>query len=246
MARAAVPGGLTWQPATVAATRAETATARTLVLDVDGWTGHVPGQHVDVRLSAPDGYMAHRSYSISSAPGPGRLEVTVQAVIDGEVSPHLVEVAEPGDHLEIRGPLGGWFVRRPADPRPALLIGGGSGVAPLMSMVRAATTPTRLLYSTRSPSDALFTADLATAQATGDTPVAVTHVYTRVVPSGWPAPPRRLDADILARVAWPRDADVVAFVCGPTGFVETVADLLVDIGYNPSNIRTERFGPTGG
>ncbi|MCP3785127.1 FAD-binding oxidoreductase [Micromonospora sp. A3M-1-15] len=206
----------------------------------------MPGQHVDVRLTAPDGYTAYRSYSISSAPEPDRFEVTVQAVTDGEVSPYLVDVAEPGDQLEIRGPLGGWFVRRPADPRPALLIGGGSGVAPLMSMVRAATNPTRLLYSTRSPSDALFTADLATARAAGDGLVAVTHVYTRVAPPGWPAPPRRLDADTLARVAWPRDADAVAFVCGPTGFVETVADLLVDIGHDPANIRTERFGPTGG
>ena len=246
MARAAALGRLTWQPATVAATRAETATARTLVLEVGGWTGHVPGQHVDVRLTAPDGYTAYRSYSISSAPGPDRLEVTVQAVTDGEVSPYLVDVAEPGDQLEIRGPLGGWFVRRPDDPRPALLIGGGSGVAPLMSMVRAATNPTRLLYSVRSPSDALFTAELAPARAAGDGRVAVTHVYTRVAPAGWPAPPRRLDADALARVAWPRDADAVAFVCGPTGFVETVADLLVDNGHNPANIRTERFGPTGG
>lgn len=246
MARAAVLGRLTWQPATVAATRAETATARTLVLDVDGWTGHVPGQHVDVRLTAPDGYTAYRSYSISSAPEPDRLEVTVQAVTHGEVSPYLVDVAAPGDQLEIRGPLGGWFVRRPDDPRPALLIAGGSGVAPLMSMVRAATNPTRLLYSARSPSDALFTADLATARAASRDRVAVTHVYTRATPPGWPTPPRRLDADALARVAWPREADTVAFVCGPTGFVETAADLLVDIGHDPANIRTERFGPTGG
>ncbi|RKN33925.1 FAD-binding oxidoreductase [Micromonospora musae] len=246
MARAAVPGRLTWQSATVAATRAETATARTLILDVDGWTGHLPGQHIDVRLTAPDGYTAQRSYSISSAPGPDRLEVTVQVVTDGEVSPYLVEVAEPGDQLEIRGPLGGWFVRRPADPRPALLIGGGSGVAPLMSMVRAATSPTRLLYSTRSPSDALFTAELATAGAAADGLVAVRHVYTRVAPAGSPVPPRRLDADALARVVWPRDADSVAFVCGPTGFVETVADLLVGVGHDPANIRAERFGPTGG
>ncbi|MEU4679033.1 FAD-binding oxidoreductase [Micromonospora sp. NPDC023737] len=246
MARAAVPGRLTWQPATVAAARAETATARSLILDVDGWTGHVPGQHIDIRLTAPDGYTAHRSYSISSAPGPGRLEVTVQAVTDGEVSPYLVDVAQPGDQLEIRGPLGGWFVRRAADPRPALLIGGGSGVAPLMSMVRAATYPTRLLYSTRSPSEALYTADLAAARAADGGRIDVTYVYTRVAPPGWPAPPGRLDADALARVAWPRDADAVAFVCGPTGFVEAVADLLVDIGHDPANIRTERFGPTGG
>ncbi|MEU4555363.1 ferredoxin reductase [Micromonospora violae] len=246
MARAALPNRLTWQPATVAATRTETGTARTLVLAVAGWTGHVPGQHVDVRLTAPDGYTAYRSYSISSAPAPGLLEVTVQAVTDGEVSPYLVEVAEPGDQLEIRGPLGGWFIRRPGDSRPALLVGGGSGVAPLMSMVRAATNPTRLLYSTRSPSDALFSADLASAEAAGGGRVAVTRVYTRAVPPGWPAAPRRLDADTLARVAWPREADAVAFVCGPTGFVETVADLLVDIGHDPANIRTERFGPTGG
>ncbi|MFD0782448.1 FAD-binding oxidoreductase [Micromonospora azadirachtae] len=246
MARAAVPGRLTWQPAIVAATRAETATARTLVLDVDGWTGHVPGQHIDVRLTAPDGYTAHRSYSISSAPAPGRLEVTIQAVVDGEVSPYLVDVAEPGDQLEIRGPLGGWFVRRPADPRPALLIGGGSGVAPLMSMVRAATYPTRLLYSTRSPSEALYTAELASVPAADDGGLDVRYVYTRVAPPGWPTPPGRLDAATLARAAWPRDVDAVAFVCGPTGFVEAVADLLVDLGHDPANIRTERFGPTGG
>ncbi|MBM7494394.1 ferredoxin-NADP reductase [Micromonospora luteifusca] len=206
----------------------------------------MPGQHVDIRLTASDGYTTHRSYSISSAPGPDRLEVTVQVVTDGEVSPYLVGVAEPGDQFEIRGPLGGWFVRRPADPRPALLIGGGSGVAPLMSMVRAATNPTRLLYSARSPSDALFSADLATAEAAGDGRVAVTRVYTRAAPPGWSGPPRRLDADALAGVAWPREADAVAFVCGPTGFVETVADLLIDLGHDPMNIRTERFGPTGG
>jgi ferredoxin-NADP reductase len=246
MARAAVLGRLTWQPATVAATRTETATARTLVLDVDGWTGHLPGQHIDVRLTAANGYTAHRSYSISSSPESDRLEVTIQAVTHGEVSPYLVDVAEPGDRLEIRGPLGGWFVRRPDDARPALLIGGGSGVAPLMSMVRAATNPTRLLYSVRSPSDALFTTDLAAAGAAGEGRVAVTHIYTRVVPPGFPHPPRRLDADALASVAWPHDVDAVAFVCGPTGFVETVADLLVDIGHDPVNIRTERFGPTGG
>lgn len=245
MARTAVLGRLTWQVATVAATRMESATARTLVLDVDGWDGHVPGQHVDLRLTAPDGYTAHRSYSISSAPEHGRLEVTVQTVDDGEVSPYLVEVAEPGDQLEVRGPLGGWFVRRPDDPRPALLIGGGSGVAPLMSMVRAATHPIRLVYSTRSPSDALFTEELAALSAR-DGRITVTYVYTRFAPPGWPEPPRRLDGDMLARVAWPRDVDSVAYVCGPTGFVETVADLLVDLGHDPANIRTERFGPTGG
>ncbi|MPY94587.1 MAG: hypothetical protein GEV08_16460 [Acidimicrobiia bacterium] len=205
-----------------------------------------PGGDGDVRLMAADGYAAYGSYSISSAPEPARLEVTVQAVTHGEVSPYLVDVVEPGDQLEIRGSLGGWVVRRPGDPRPALLIGGGSGVAPLMSMVRAAMKPTRLLYSARSLSDALFTADLTTARAADDGRVAVTHVYTRVAPPGWPTPPRRLDAEALARVAWPRDADTVAFVCGPTGFVDTVADLLVDIGHDPVNIRTARFGPTGG
>ena len=243
MARAAVLGRLTWLPATVAAVRAETARARTLVLGVDGWTGHVPGQHVDIRLTAPGGYTAYRSYSISSAPGPGLFEVTVQAVAGGEVSPYLVDVAEPGDRLEVRGPLGGWFVRRPDDPRPALLIGGGSGAAPLMSMVRAATRPTRLLYSVRSPADALFTADLAPAC---DGHVSVAHVYTRATPPGWPNPPRRLGRDALARVLWPRGTNTLALVCGPTGFVETAADLLVDLGHDPANVRTERFGPTGG
>lgn len=245
MARAAVLGRLTWRPATVTAVRAESATARTLRLDVEGWDGHVPGQHVDVRLTAADGYTAYRSYSISSAPAPGRLEVTVQAVPDGEVSPYLVDVAEPGDRIEVRGPLGGWFVRASDDPRPALLVGGGSGVAPLMSMARATTGPIRLVYSARSPADALFTTELDAVAASGDGRIAITRVYTRTAP-GWPVPPDRLGADTLARVTWPSDAGPSTFVCGPTGFVEAVADLLVELGSDAADIRTERFGPTGG
>lgn len=246
MARAAVLGRLTWRPATVAAVRTESPSARTLTFDIDGWTGHVPGQHLDIRLTAPDGYAAYRSYSISSPPAPNRLEVTVQAVTGGEVSPYLVDVAEPGDQVEIRGPLGGWFVRRPDDRRPALLVGGGSGVAPLMSMMRVATAPTRLVYSVRSPADALFTADLAAIDARRDGRVSVTYVYTRATPPGWPEPPGRLTADMITDTGWLRGADPLAFVCGPTGFVEAVADLLVGIGFGPADIRTERFGPTGG
>lgn len=165
---------------------------------------------------------------------------------DGEVSPYLVDVAEPGDQLEIRGPLGGWFVRQPDDPRPALLIGGGSGVAPLMSMVRVATSPTRLLYSVRSPSDALFTAELATARAAGDGRVAVTHVYTRVAPLAGRTRPDDWTRTLSPASSGPAMPTLWRSSAGPTGFVETVADLLVDIDHDPANIRTERFGPTGG
>ncbi|HEY1487213.1 MAG TPA: ferredoxin reductase [Micromonosporaceae bacterium] len=246
MARTAVLGRLTWQVATVAATRIETATASTLVLDVPTWSNHLAGQHVDVRLTAPDGYSAQRSYSIASAPEPGRIELTVQRVDDGEVSEYLVDIARPGDQMEIRGPIGGYFAWMPADPDPVLLIAGGSGVVPLMAMVRTraasgARTPFRLIYSVRTQDDVIY-ADELRKRARDDRGLDVSYAYTRTAPDGWRGRIGRLDADRLGAAGWPPELDPSVFVCGPTGFVETVADLLVDAGHAPAHVRTERFG----
>ena len=188
MARAAVLGRLTWQVGTVADVREETATARTITVDVPGWAGHTAGQHVDVRLTAADGYSTQRSYSVASAPGPGRLELTVQRLEDGEVSPYLTDVLKPGFPLELRGPIGGWFAWDPAVTGPVLLVGGGSGVVPLMSMIRAraavgSRAPFRLVYSVRSPETGLYTAELARRGQAGDG-LEVTYVYTRSAPPG--------------------------------------------------------------
>jgi ferredoxin-NADP reductase len=250
MARAAVRGRLTWQVATVAATRPETATARTLSFEVPDWPGHAAGQHVDVRLTAGDGYQTQRSYSIASAPEAGRLELTVQRVDDGEVSPYLVDLAEPGDQVEIRGPVGGWFTWDPANPAPVLLVAGGSGVVPLMSMVRArgglmSRVPFRLVYSARGPEDVIY-ADELRRRVRDDHGLDVTYGYTRKVPPEWPRRPGRVDAQLLAAAGWPADFEPAVFVCGPTGFVEVAADLLVAQGHHPGRIKTERFGPTGG
>lgn len=250
MARAAVLGRLTWQVGTVTALREETDTARTIVLEVPGWPGHQAGQHVDVRLTAPDGYSAQRSYSIASAPDGARLELTVQRLPDGEVSPYLAQVLEVGYPLELRGPIGGWFVWDPAAPGPVLLVAGGSGVVPLMAMIRARAAAAsrarfRLVYSVRSPDTALYTDELAVRQRRGDG-LDVTYTYTRVTPAGWPAPAGRISAGVLAEAGWLPESHPAVFVCGPTGFVETVADLLVSAGHDPRVIKTERFGPTGG
>jgi len=222
--------------ATLRERRAESPSAVTLAFDVPGWPGHLAGQHVDVRLTAEDGYRAQRSYSIASAPGGEGLELTVQRVDDGEVSPYLTDALEAGDPVELRGPVGGWFVWRPGDPSPVLLVGGGSGIVPLMAMVRTrrasgATAPFRLVYSVRTPADRLYVPELPGA----------TVLYTRTAPPGEPRAPGRLTRADLAAVP-PSDC----FVCGPTGFVEAAADLLVDLGHDPARIRTERFGPTGG
>jgi ferredoxin-NADP reductase len=249
MARAAVLGRLTWLVGTVAAVREETPTARTIVLDVPGWPGHQAGQHVDVRLTAPDGYSAQRSYSIASPPGGTGLELTVQRLADGEVSPYLTEVLAPGDPLELRGPIGGWFVWRAEDTGPVLLVAGGSGVVPLMAMIRAralsgSRAPFRLVYSVREPETALYASQLA-ERARTDAGLEVTYVYTRSTPAGWRMPAGRINADILTagQAALP---GLSVFVCGPTGFVEAAADLLVDAGHEPGTIKTERFGPSGG
>jgi ferredoxin-NADP reductase len=249
MAGAAVLGRLTWRVSTVTSVRDETATARTIALKVPGWPGHHAGQHVDVRLTAADGYSAQRSYSIASAPDGDHLELTVQRLPDGEVSPYLAQVLAAGDLLELRGPIGGWFAWEPA-PAPVLLVAGGSGVVPLMAMIRtrAATgthSPFRLVYSVRGPGDALYAAELAERQRVDDW-LQVGYVYTRTTPAGWPVPPGRIAAGALAAPGWAPDRNPAVFVCGPTGFVEATANLLVNTGHDPRTIKTERFGPSGG
>jgi ferredoxin-NADP reductase len=250
MARAAVLGRLTWLAGQLAEIREETVTARTLALDVPGWGGHLPGQHVDVRLTAEDGYSTERSYSIASAPGGTRIELTIQRLEDGEVSPYLTEVLAPGNPLELRGPIGGYFVWHPDEPQPVLLIGGGSGVVPLMAMARtrAATgspAPMRLIYSTRSPATLLYASELQRLAASGTGP-GIDIVYTREAPDGWAGQVGRLDARRLLDLAGPPVAGQQCFICGPTGFVESTARLLVDQGLADRQIRTERFGPSGG
>ncbi|MEU6038648.1 ferredoxin reductase [Actinomadura sp. NPDC047616] len=247
MARAAVSGRLTWRVARLAETRAETATAQTLVFDVPGWPGHLAGQHIDVRLTADDGYSAQRSYSIAAPADGDRVELTVQAVADGEVSSYLTGGLSPGDPVEIRGPVGGWFVWRPTDTAPVLLVAGGSGIVPLMAMIRArrqagSRTPFRLVYSVRTPADRYYAAELRRPEPGLD----VTHVYTRQVPEGWPRPPGRLTVADLNSGGWPAEFAPDCFVCGPTGFVETAADLLLSLGHAAHRVKTERFGPSGG
>lgn len=232
---------------TVAALRDETPTARTIVLDVPEWLGHMAGQHVDVRLTAEDGYSAARSYSIANAPDAHRVEVTVVRIDDGEVSPYLTQSVAVGDRLEIRGPIGGWFVWHPVQDGPVQLVGGGSGLVPLMAMIRtrAAThceASFRLLYSVRNPQSALYGAELQ--ERSGDFPI--TFAYTREVPDGWPAPPGRITAATIAAAAWPPERAPIAYICGPTPFVELAANLLRGAGYDEARIKTERFGPTGG
>jgi ferredoxin-NADP reductase len=223
--------------------RDETPTARTLVLDVPGWPGHLPGQHVDVRLTAPDGYSAQRSYSIASVAQGDRIELTVQRVPEGEVSPYLVEGLAPGYPIELRGPVGGWFVWRPTDTAPVLLAAGGSGIVPLMAMVRArraagSRVPFRLIYSARTKND-VFYADELRKRVRDDMGLDVTYVFTREEQS------RRINVGDISTAGWPADFQPDCFVCGPTGFVETVANVLVALGHEPRKVKTERFGPTG-
>jgi ferredoxin-NADP reductase len=224
----------------------ETATARTLRFRVPDWPGHLPGQHVDIRLTADDGYTAQRSYSLS-APADGEIiEMTVQLMTDGEVSPYLVSDISTGDTVEARGPLGGWFVWSPTQPEPVLLIGGGSGIAPLMAMARARRTsgsggPFRLLYSVRTPADVFYAGELGDF---GD--VQVSLLYTRAAPEGADRPAHRIDAADLAAHGWPASAQPTCYVCGPTPFVEAIANQLVEAGHDPARIRTERFGASGG
>jgi ferredoxin-NADP reductase len=238
---------LVWRAATLAEVRPETATARTLVLDVPGWPGHLAGQHVDVRLTAEDGYSTQRSYSIAAPADGERVELTVEEVPDGEVSPYLTRVMEPGDQVEIRGPIGGWFVWRPESTAPVLLVAGGAGIVPLMAMIRerrraGSRVPFRLLYSLRDPGRRYYAGELRRPEPGLD----VTYLYTRTTPEDWPRKADRLMLDDLAESGWPPDFEPDVYVCGPTGFVETAADLLIALGHAPRRIRTERFGPSGG
>ena len=226
----------------------ETPRARTLVLDVPDWPGHRAGQHLDLRLTAEDGYQAQRSYSISSAPELGDVEVTVELVDDGEVSPYLVEEVRPGDVIEVRGPIGGHFTWSVDEGGPLLLVAGGSGLAPLMAMLRhrsarGSDVEARLLLSARTAEDALYTDELARLKPRDGLTVVTT--FTRGGPPDWTGFARRVDAAMLAEVGPGVDASPRVFVCGPTGFVEAVADALVELGHDPSDIHAERFGPTG-
>lgn len=246
MARAAVSGRLTWRVAELADAGDLTKSARSLVFDVPGWPGHLPGQHVDLRLTAEDGYSVQRSYSISSASEGDRIELAVQRVADGEVSPYLCDVLAVGDKIELRGPVGGWFVWRESDQAPVTLVAGGSGIAPLMAMIRAraaagSRVPFRLVYSVRTPEDVMF-ADELRRRAREDGGLDVQLVYTRRTPEGSPEPPGRLGVATLNTYGWPAEFTPNCFVCGPTGFVETVSDILVALGHDPRRVRTERFG----
>ena len=249
MAETVLRGRLTWRLARVAGTRPEAAGCATLALEVPGWPGHRPGQHVDVRLTAEDGYQAQRSYSIASAPDGELVELTVERIDDGEVSPYLVDELRPGDLLELRGPVGGYFVWEPRLGGPLLLVSGGSGVVPLMAMLRqraaaGSRVPARLLHSSRTFEGILYREELRRLAA-ADPDLRVTHTLTRARPPGWNGYARRIDAAMLAEVAWPPGDRPLAYVCGPTRLVEAVANALVELGHDPGRVRTERFGPTG-
>ena len=248
----APPARLEWRVATVVETRDETRRTRTLVLDVPMWPGHRAGQHVDVRLVAEDGYQAQRSYSIASPPESRHVELTVERIDDGEVSPYLLDVLHAGDGLEVRGPIGGYFVWEIDDAGPLLLVAGGSGIVPLMAMLRhylgadadrRARIPVRMLYSVRALDDVIYRRELD--GLSGDANVRVSFALTREAPNGWAGYRRRIDRAMLEEVAWPASDRARAFVCGPTPLVESVATTLVGLGYDAAQVRTERFGPTG-
>jgi ferredoxin-NADP reductase len=248
MARTAVLGRLSWHVADVVDVVAETPRVKTIAFDVSGWPGHRAGQHVDVRLTAEDGYQAQRSYSIASAPEGTRVELTIVRIDDGEVSPYLTDELQSGDQIELRGPVGGYFVWEPSQGGPLLLVAGGSGVVPLMAMIRfrAATgsdAETRLLFSSRSWDDVIYRDELERLNGDG---LEVVHALTDSQPPGWTGYARRVDAEMLAEVGpGPADRPRV-YVCGPTPFVEAVAEALVQLGHEPQRVKTERFGPTGG
>ena len=246
MAGTAVRGRLTWQVATVAGLTRETPSVCTIELEPPDWAGHRAGLHLDVRLTAEDGYRAERSYSIASAPGE-RLAITVERLDDGEVSPYLTEELQVGDELELRGPIGGYFVWEPKDGSPLMLLAGGSGVVPLRCILRqrlrtGSDVAARLLYSARTLPDVIYRDELGQHHDG----VEVSYTLTRNQPPGWTGHTGRINADLLADAAWPAAANPVAYVCGPTNFVETAAAALVGLGYPPERVKTERFGATGG
>ena len=245
-----LPGRLLWRIGEVVETRRATPRTESLFLDVPGWEGHNAGQHVDVRLTAEDGYQAQRSYSIASAPEEERIELVVERLDDGEVSPYLTDELRTGDKLELRGPIGGWFAWEASDGGPLFLAGGGSGIAPLAAMIRhrvaaGSDVPCRLLYSSRSREETIFADELDRLSAS-DGALEVIHTLTRSQPPGWTGYARRIDAEMLAEVAPSPEQAPLIFVCGPTPLVESVATALVGLGYDARRIKTERFGPTGG
>ena len=247
MARAEIPGRLTWELARVAELVDETPRCKSLVLEVPDWPGHRAGQHVDVRLTAADGYQAERSYSIASAPEDTHLALTVERLEDGEVSPYLTEVLRPGDELELRGPIGGYFAWDSSQGGPLLMVAGGSGVVPFRAMLRhwaagGRKLPVRLLYSSRTLGDVIYRNEFDRLAEEG---AEVELTLTRQWPADWPGHRGRVDRDLLAAVAWSPEREPLIYVCGPTPFVEAVAEALVDAGHKPGRIKTERFGPTG-
>lgn len=236
--------------AEVAEIRRETPRVVTLGLAVPGWPRHLAGQHVDLRLTGEDGYQAQRSYSIASAPGAALLEITVEIIADGEVSPYLAGEVTVGDRFELRGPIGGYFVWTPATPGPLVLIAGGSGVAPLMAILRdrartGHVAPALLLYSSRSLADVIYADELARLAAS-DPDLTVAHTLTRARPPGWTGFARRIDVAMLADLGVAAWRDPQIFVCGPSGLVESAAQALIALGFASESIRTERFGPSGG
>jgi ferredoxin-NADP reductase len=248
VAGAAVLGRLTWLATEVIGAAAETPRVRTLQLQTESWPGHRAGQHLDVRLTAEDGYQAFRSYSIATAPD-DELAITVERLDDGEVSPYLVDELHEGDRIEVRGPIGGYFVWDGSERGPLLLIGGGSGIVPLMAMIRhragtGSSTPTRLLYSSRTLEDVIYQEELDELAARRDG-FELFHTLTRSQPAGWTGYGRRIDAEMLRDVAWPAAEEPQVFICGSTRFVDTAADSLVALGYEPQSVKTERFGATG-
>lgn len=248
---------ISWRQATVLDVVPETPRTRTLVLDVPDWPGHRAGQHVDVRLTSEDGYQAERSYSIASPPEDARLSLTIEELKDGEVSPYLAEELRAGDKLELRGPIGGYFVWDIPVGGPLFLVAGGSGIVPLMAMLRHRNAaladgavarhkiPARLLYSSRGWNEVIYRDELARLAA-ADSTLEVVHTLTREQPEGWTGFKRRIDREMLEEVSWPPSEQPRVFVCGPTPLVETVANALVEIGHQPALVKTERFGPTGG
>ena len=247
MAGAAISGRLNWRVGRVVHSVVETSRVRTLELDVPDWPGHLAGQHVDVRLTAEDGYQAQRSYSIATAPEDERLQLTIEQLEDGEVSPYLANELRPGDQLELRGPIGGYFVWRESLGGPLLLIGGGSGIVPLRAMLRhhvaiGSTVPVRMLYSARSMEDVIYREELGRLAARDS--IDVQYTLTRARPVGWTGYRRRVDAEMLREIAWPPSESPLVYICGSAAFVETAANSLVQLGHDPQRIRTERFGPT--
>ena len=248
MERTALPRRLEWQLACVVDIVDETPRCKSLVLDVPNWPGHTAGQHVDVRLRAEDGYETQRSYSIASPPEGPHVTLTVERLDVGEVSSYLAEVLQCGDQLELRGPIGGYFTWRVADGGPLLLVAGGSGIVPLMAMVRhraaqGSRVPARLLYSSRAFDEIIYRQEL---EQRADPTLTVTHTLTRRQPPNWNGYGRRIDRAMLDEVTWPAEEQPLAFVCGPTSLVESVASALVELGHDPLRVKTERFGPSGG